>query len=36
MAAKQPFRFEAKAVPLKDVEPVWDVAESGVRLVFQP
>jgi len=36
MAAKQPFHFEAKAVPLKDVESVWNAPMSGIRLVFQP
>jgi NADPH2:quinone reductase len=36
MAAAQPFHFEAKAVPLKDIEMVWNAEEPGVRLVFQP
>jgi NADPH:quinone reductase-like Zn-dependent oxidoreductase len=36
MAAAQPFHFQAKAVPLKDVESIWNSPESGVRLVFQP
>lgn len=36
MAAAQPFHFQARAVPLKDVESVWNTPESGVRLVFQP
>jgi NADPH2:quinone reductase len=36
MAAKEPFHFQAKTVPLKDVESAWNVPESGVRLVFQP
>jgi NADPH:quinone reductase-like Zn-dependent oxidoreductase len=35
-AATQPFHFQAKAVPLKDVESIWNVAEPGVRLVFKP
>ena len=36
MAAEEPFHFKAKAVPLKDVESVWNAEEPGVRLVFQP
>jgi NADPH:quinone reductase-like Zn-dependent oxidoreductase len=32
-AAKNPFQFKAKAVPLRDVESLWN---SGDRLVFQP
>ncbi len=36
MAAAQPFHFQARAVPLKDVESVWNTPEAGVRLVFQP
>jgi NADPH:quinone reductase-like Zn-dependent oxidoreductase len=36
MAAAQPFHFKAKAVPLKDVEALWNSPEQGVRLVFQP
>ena len=36
VAASQPFQFKPKAVPLKDVEALWNSPESGVRLVFQP
>jgi len=36
MAATQPFHFQARAVPLKDVESVWSTSDPGVRLVFQP
>jgi hypothetical protein len=36
MAAAQPFHFQARAVPLKDVESAWNAPEPGVRLVFQP
>jgi NADPH:quinone reductase-like Zn-dependent oxidoreductase len=36
VAATQPFQFKAKAVSLKDVELLWNAAEPGVRLVFQP
>jgi hypothetical protein len=32
-AAKTPFQFSAKAVPLRDVETLWNSEE---RLVFQP
>jgi NADPH:quinone reductase-like Zn-dependent oxidoreductase len=34
-AAKEPFEFRTKAVPLREVEALWDIAESGTRLVFQ-
>jgi NADPH:quinone reductase-like Zn-dependent oxidoreductase len=36
MAATQPFQFQARAVPLSDIESVWNASESGVRFVFQP
>lgn len=35
-AAIKPFQFETKTVPLRDVEMVWNTAEEGVRLIFQP
>lgn len=35
-AAKTPFVFDVKAVPLRDVEMLWNSSEKGVRLVFQP
>lgn len=36
VAAKEPFQFHAKAVPLRDVELLWDDSDEGTRLVFQP
>jgi NADPH:quinone reductase-like Zn-dependent oxidoreductase len=36
VAAKQPFQFQTKAAPLRDVEALWNNAEEGTRLVFQP
>jgi NADPH:quinone reductase-like Zn-dependent oxidoreductase len=36
VAAKEPFQFHTKAVPLADVETLWNHAEEGTRLVFQP
>ena len=36
VAAKNPFEFHAKAAPLRDTETLWDSAEEGTRLVFQP
>jgi NADPH:quinone reductase-like Zn-dependent oxidoreductase len=36
IAAKQPFQFHTKAAPLRDVEALWNDAEKGTRLVFQP
>jgi NADPH:quinone reductase-like Zn-dependent oxidoreductase len=36
LAAKDPFKFNAKAVPLRDVETLWNSSLHGVRLVFQP
>jgi NADPH:quinone reductase-like Zn-dependent oxidoreductase len=36
VAAKAPFQFHIKAAPLRDVETLWDQAEEGTRLVFQP
>ena len=35
-AAAKPFHFDAKAAPLSDVEALWNEAEDGTRLVFQP
>jgi NADPH2:quinone reductase len=35
-AAKKPFEFQTKAAPLAEVETLWDSAEAGTRLVFQP
>jgi NADPH:quinone reductase-like Zn-dependent oxidoreductase len=35
-AAKQPFQFRTSAAPLRDVEALWNNAEEGTRLVFQP
>jgi NADPH:quinone reductase-like Zn-dependent oxidoreductase len=36
VAATQPFEFHTKAAPLCDVEALWNTAEEGTRLVFQP
>ena len=36
VAAKEPFQFQTKAAPLRDVEALWNNAEEGTRLVFQP
>jgi NADPH2:quinone reductase len=36
VAAKQPFQLHTKAAPLRDVEALWNDAEEGTRLVFQP
>ncbi len=35
-AAKEPFRFDIRTAPLRDVETLWTVAEQGTRLVFVP
>jgi NADPH:quinone reductase-like Zn-dependent oxidoreductase len=35
-AARQPFKFEMKTAPLQDVEALWNVAQHGARIVFQP
>jgi hypothetical protein len=35
-AAAQPFQFKVKTAPLSDVESLWNSAEQGTRLVFQP
>jgi NADPH2:quinone reductase len=36
VAAKEPFQFRTRTAPLRDVEALWNVAEEGTRLVFQP
>jgi NADPH2:quinone reductase len=36
VAAKEPFQFQTKAAPLRDVEALWNEREEGTRLVFQP
>lgn len=35
-AAAQPFQFDIKKVPLRDVEQVWNTPEHGTRIVFEP
>jgi len=35
-AAREPFQFHTKAAPLREVEALWNDAEEGTRLVFQP
>jgi NADPH2:quinone reductase len=36
VAAQQPFQFNTRIAPLRDVEALWNSPEQGVRLVFQP
>ncbi|MCU1249049.1 MAG: Alcohol dehydrogenase zinc-binding domain protein [Edaphobacter sp.] len=36
VAAKEPFQFQTKAAPLAEVETLWNHAEEGTRMVFQP
>jgi NADPH2:quinone reductase len=36
VAAKEPFQFTTKVAPLRDIEALWNSAEEGTRLVFQP
>lgn len=36
MAAIQPFQFNVKTVPLRDIEALWNVPEQGTRMVFLP
>jgi NADPH2:quinone reductase len=35
-AAKEPFQFQTRTAPLRDVEALWNGADEGTRLVFQP
>lgn len=35
-AATQPFKFEMRTAPLRDVEALWNAASQGTRIVFQP
>jgi NADPH:quinone reductase-like Zn-dependent oxidoreductase len=34
--AKEPFEFRTKAAPLAEIGTLWDNAEAGTRVVFQP
>jgi NADPH:quinone reductase-like Zn-dependent oxidoreductase len=36
VAAKQPFQFQKKTAPLRDVEALWNDKEKGTRVIFQP
>ncbi len=36
MAAKKPFQFNVRKVPLSEVESAWNSREPGSRVVFQP
>ncbi|MGA8025874.1 MAG: zinc-binding alcohol dehydrogenase family protein [Bryobacteraceae bacterium] len=36
LAATSPFQFDIRIAPLRDVEALWNNAEQGRRLVFQP
>ena len=35
-AAQQPFHFQVKTAPLKEIEKFWNIPEQRARLVFQP
>jgi NADPH:quinone reductase-like Zn-dependent oxidoreductase len=35
-AVHEPFQFNTKIAPLRDIEALWNSPEQGVRLVFQP
>lgn len=35
-AARQPFQIKTKTAPLSEVEKLWNAAQGGARLVFQP
>jgi hypothetical protein len=36
VAVQEPFQFNTKIAPLRDIEALWNSPEQGVRLVFQP
>ena len=36
LAATQPFEFQMKTAPLREVESLWNTPEQGTRLVFLP
>jgi NADPH:quinone reductase-like Zn-dependent oxidoreductase len=36
LAAREPFQIRTKSAPLSEVESLWNAAQSGARLVFQP
>jgi len=35
-AARKPFEWKAKSVPLSEVESAWNASNEGERLVFRP
>ena len=35
-AEKEPFQIKTTAAPLSEIKALWNSAEQGVRLVFQP
>jgi NADPH2:quinone reductase len=35
-AVREPFQFDVKTAPLRDVEALWNSPQQGTRLVFQP
>ena len=35
-AAQEPFQIKTKSAPLSEVESLWNVAQNGARLVFEP
>jgi NADPH:quinone reductase-like Zn-dependent oxidoreductase len=36
IAATEPFQFNVKTAPLREIEALWNSPEQGTRLVFQP
>jgi NADPH:quinone reductase-like Zn-dependent oxidoreductase len=36
MAATEPFQFNVKTAPLRDIEALWNAPEQGTRMVFLP
>jgi NADPH2:quinone reductase len=36
VAVREPFQFNTKIAPLRDIEALWNSPEQGVRVVFQP
>jgi hypothetical protein len=35
-AGREPFQIKTRTAPLSEVESLWNVAQGGSRLVFQP
>jgi len=36
VAVQNPFQYNTRTAPLRDIEALWNTPEQGVRLVFQP